>query len=110
VAEPERTEASRRRRIGCLALLVAAAAVIGGGVWLGLREDAGQTPCERYTHAAERALANCHSGYQDHPWLLAQCEEAIEVDDGCLERLKALSCEAIERNPAVVLDVCRKKP
>lgn len=111
VAEPgSKSGSATHRRIGCLAVLMAAATVIAGGVWLGRREDAEKTPCERYARAAMRALANCYSGDKDYPKMLAACEEAVEVDDGCFDRLGALSCEAIERNPGVVIEVCRKKP
>ena len=65
--------------------------------------------CERYAEEAGRALANCHSGAMDHPRLLAACKE-VEPDDGCFERLEGLACEVVEKNPYVVIDVCRKKP
>lgn len=101
---------SSRRRAGCLVVvLVVAAAVIGGGVWLGRREDAGQTPCQRYARQAGRALANCHSGAMDHQRLTAACAD-VEPDDGCFERLGQLACATIEQNPFVVIEVCRKKP
>ena len=108
-AEPDPKKSSRRR-IGCLAVIVAAAAVIGGGVWLGQREDASKSPCARSARAAGRALANCHSGAMDHARLLSICEQEVEPDEACLGRLSGVSCESIEKSPAVVVDLCRKKP
>ncbi|HUS65364.1 MAG TPA: hypothetical protein VMZ28_12515 [Kofleriaceae bacterium] len=110
MAEADPKKSSSRRRAGCLVLVLAVgAAVVGGGVWLGKREEAEQTPCERYAHEAGRALANCHSGAMDHPRLLAACKEVVP-DEGCFERLGALACEVVEKDPGVVVDVCRKKP
>jgi len=110
VGEPDPKKPSSRRRAGCLVLVLAVvAAAVGGGVWLGKREVSSKTPCERYAEEAGRALANCHSGAMDHPRLLAACKE-VEPDDGCFERLEGLACEVVEKNPYVVIDVCRKKP
>lgn len=101
---------SSRRRLGCLVVVLAlAGAVVGGGIWLGGREEASKSPCERYARQAGRALANCHSGAMDHPRLLAACAE-VEPDEGCFERLGQLACATVEKNPYVVIDVCRKKP
>ena len=83
--------------------------MIATGVWLGQRQDASRTPCERYARAAARALANCHSGDRDHQAHLAACERSVQPDEGCFDRLGALSCDSIERNPNVVVDVCRKQ-
>lgn len=98
-----------KQRIGCLAVVVVVAGgLVGLGMWLGGREVAAMTPCQRYAETVDRMLDNCHSGKERDE--LAVCERSVDPSPACLERVEQLSCEQIERGAALSAgEVCRKK-
>jgi len=99
-------------RIGCAVVALAALAlVIGLGWWLGQRQDAAKTPCERYASTMARALDNCYSGQaREAAHHIAICERSIDPSEACLEAIADLPCEELERGPlAAAGEVCRKK-
>ena len=113
MSEPE---ASRPGRIGCAAVLILVVGLaVGGGVWLGKREDASKTPCQLYARTMVGALDNCHSGQtREHAHHIAVCEQNLDPSDACLARIKEVavqSCPDLEQWPHVAsADVCRKQP
>ena len=97
--------------LGCLAIFLVAAGLIAGiGMYLGSREDAAKTPCERYAKVVAVALDNCHSGVnRSHRHHIAICEQMVNPSSDCLGKIKKLSCDELERGPAVsVGDACLK--
>ena len=94
-----------------MAVVLALALVVGGGLWLGKRDEAGKTPCELYARTVVRALDHCYSGQtREHGHHIAYCEQSIDPGEACLERIRSLSCEELERGPlAAAGDVCRKQ-
>jgi hypothetical protein len=113
MAEPSKK--SIKERIGCAVVVVAVLIVaVGGGLWLGHRDDEAKTPCERYARTVARALDNCHSGqnrtYSHHVEI---CEKSLQPDDACLEQIRKLSqtsCETLEREVFDGFAGCRKQP
>lgn len=92
-------------------VVIVLAAIVGAGVWFGQRDRASQTPCERYAVELVRALDHCHSGLtRNHAHHAAACEESIDPSRACLERVKALECEALELGAvASAGDVCTRR-
>ena len=100
-----------RGRIGCaLLVLLAVAAVIGTGLWLGRKEDAARTPCERYMRILRTALDHCHSGVTENPeHHLGICEQSINPTEACFDKIRAMSCPEINADPTgASLPACRK--
>ena len=102
-----------RGRIGCaLLLLVAIGAVVGIGLWIGHREDAQRTPCERYMRTILEAGDHCHSGVnRKAEYHLGICERSIEPTEACFDAIRAMTCPAIDADPTgASLPACRKQP
>lgn len=89
--------------------VVLIAAVIGVGLWLGRRDAASKTPCQRYAELLDRELDNCHSGMsRDLEQRALECEQSIDPTPACFDRIEALSCEELERGPVVTAgEACR---
>lgn len=105
-------ESHKANSVGCaLIALVALGLFLGAGLWLGKRDDASKTPCERYAEVAYRVLYNCHSGLSkavEHH--TAVCEQVIDPTPACLERLEALTCDELRRPPEIATGAaCARK-
>lgn len=89
---------STKNRVGCAVIALAlVGAVIAGGLWLGRRDAAAKTPCQRYAQVVQLVLDNCHSGQDRDPdHNIAVCEKIIDATPDCLERISALTCNEIE--------------
>lgn len=99
-----------KKRVGCALVVVAlVAAVVAVGVWLGRKDAASKSPCERYAEVITRELDNCHSGVtRNHAHHIEICKESVDPTAACLEAIEGLSCEQIERGPAAFAEACRK--
>jgi hypothetical protein len=101
----------RQAKIGCLVFVgLALALLIGGGLYLGFREDAEKTPCERYARVYTQRLSNCHSGVtKNHAHHIEICERDVDPSDACLEKIESMTCDQLEAGPAIVAPgVCGK--
>jgi hypothetical protein len=105
-----RTEQPKPRRVGCAVVLLAVVAVVvGAGFFLGRREDASKSPCERYAETMAGALDNCSSGRnRNSSYHVAACERSVNPSEACLERLKSLPCDQLDLAPGSAGPVCRK--
>jgi hypothetical protein len=104
-----------RRRLGCgLAVLAGVGAIVAVGLYLGQRDQASKTPCQRYAEVMVRSLDNCHSGQnRNHAHHVAICEARVDPTPACLEKIEALSreaCDALERGPSAAGAVCARRP
>ena len=105
-------ESQRSNNIGCVLFAFAAIGIfLGVAFWLGKRDDAAKTPCERYAEVAYRVLYNCHSGLPkevDHH--TAICERALDPTPACLERLESLTCDELRSPPEIATgEACARK-
>ena len=105
-------ESSKPNYVGCSLIAIPILALfVGAGLWLGQRQDAAKTPCQRYASVAARVLHNCHSGLTkalDHH--TAVCERVLDPTPACLERLDALTCEELQLPPEVAAGAaCSRK-
>ncbi len=93
---------TRKRNLGCAAAIaVAIAAVVVGGVWLGQRDEAQKSPCERYAAAVIHGLKNCHSGQtKNYGHHMSVCKQRVNPTDACIQTIERLSCDALEMDPA----------
>jgi hypothetical protein len=102
-----------RGRIGCaLVVLVAIGAVVGVGLWMGRKQDAERTPCERYMRTILTAGDHCHSGVtRNAEHHLAICERSIDPTEACFDAIRAMTCPQINADPTgASLPACRKQP
>ena len=97
---------------GCALIVIPIVGLfVGAGLWLGQREDAAKTPCQRYAAVVARILYNCHSGQTKAPeHHTAVCERTLDPTPACLERLEALSCDELKYPPEVAAGAaCARK-
>jgi hypothetical protein len=102
-----------RGRIGCaLVVLVAIGAVVGVGLWMGRKQDAERTPCERYMRTILTAGDHCHSGVtRNAEHHLAICERSIDPTEACFDAIRAMTCPQINADPTgASLPACHKQP
>jgi hypothetical protein len=102
-----------RGRIGCaLLVLLAIGAVIGTGLWIGRKQDAERTPCERYMRVILEAGDHCHSGVtRNAEHHLGICERSINPTEACFDAIRSMTCPEINSDPTgASLPACRKRP
>jgi hypothetical protein len=108
----EEAHETRRNPLGCAVVAIAVVAVILGLAWyLNRKDEATKSGCQRYAETVATALDNCHSGVnRNHGHHIAICERSIDPSDACLEKIKTLSCDELERGvPGSAGEVCRKE-
>jgi len=79
-------------------------------LYLGLREDAERTPCQRFAKVYTRELNNCHSGVtKNHGHHIEISERDVDPSDACINAIEAMTCDQLESGPAIVAPkVCGK--
>jgi hypothetical protein len=94
-------DSKKSNNVGCALIAIALLGLfIVTGLWLGRRDDAAKTPCERYADVAARVLYNCHSGQtKELEHHIAVCERVLDPTTACLERLDALTCDELNQPP-----------